>query len=159
MKILLILLLAVPCYSQITTRYDKFKDASITTFSDGWVHAKTAHDGVRLKFYAYYTHPGQVKRDEQYWLMFSNYCRLDCMGRGNNLIFLVDGNRMALGAGQYGLENLRAPLGLQERLLYSISREELDSIANAKEVSFQLGKFETELSEKQKAGIKELLSQ
>lgn len=153
MKVFLILLLAVPTFAQITERYDKFKDTTIVQFNDGYIHGKAPN--VRtIKFYAYYTFKSGEER--HYRIMFSPLCRLLCFDQYRNLIFMADGERIEFGRGDYVVDRTRTDLN--ERIVFQTTKEELDKIASGKLVSFQLGRFEAELKEKQRQGIKELLT-
>lgn len=147
MRFLLLLIFVMPAYSQIEVKYDKFKDASIVSFDGGRV-------GI-AKFHAYYTFKGERPSEPDYWLMFSASCPRLCFVKERTLIFLADGERIELGRGHYDY-NPRAVR--DERVIYSITKAQIEALASGRDVSFQLGRFEAELTEKQKKGIKELLS-
>ena len=148
MKFLLILVLAVPIYSQVEVKYDKFKDESVVRL-----------DGGRLglaKVAVFYVSKGETPtRPDSMWFTVSRYCELKC-GNDRQLIILADGERFDLGRGAHDL--IRDRFGLYERMAYSVPIADLALIADAKKVELQLGSVEAKLSDKQKAGIKELLA-
>ncbi len=149
MKYLLILVLVGGAYAQdITTRYDKFKDASVVT--------SASRVGLGY-FYAYYTYPGQIapQANDQFYLMFTGRCGRQC-NRAREVTFLVDGERIVI-SGAYELITDR--VGLEERAAFAIARADLDRLASAEKVEFRWGRIEGELRDKQKRGMKELLTQ
>ena len=153
MKYLLCLaLLIVPAYGQITTKYDKFKDVTLVAYRDD-INVKSKTELKQFKFWAYYNEGGGKR---SYFISFDASCRLLCLDDNRRLIFLTETERFEFGNGSYKLDNTK--YGLEERLTYAITKDELEAIAASPEIEFQIGKYEGKFSTKQKRDLKEFLA-
>lgn len=144
MKFLLILLLAVPVYSQVAT-YDKFKDQTIIST-----------DAVRLDRTLSLAVKGLQKGDEiQYYLIFRSSSRSWSFLRSHGLIFLADGERIDLGNGSH--DGTVKSYGVTETMIYLISRADLEKLHRAASLEMKLGFFEVAFKPAHRQGIKEML--
>lgn len=152
--LLLVALLAFPSFAQ-TARYDKFKDITFISADE----ARIGH--VRMEAKA--LHPGEklVKSgDLQCYLVFRSSSRSWLFLRSRDLIFLADGERIALGAGSHDGDVSSArynSVGVTERMIYTITRADLEKLVAAKSLEMKLGYLEAKLEEKDKKGMQEIL--
>ncbi len=149
MKILLILLLALPAYTQVKVNYDKFKDQTII-----------ATDEVRLDPITTLTvkglHKGEKSDDVQFYFLFRSHSRSWLFLKSHGLIFLADGVRYDLGDGSHDGEVTRYA-NVRETMIYRIGRRDLETFAKASVLEMKLGGLEKTLDEKDKKGMKEIL--
>lgn len=146
--LLFLLVLSIPTFAQVVTeRHDKFKDITTFSYSGGYLNSKGI---ANVKFYAYY-----VKETKGYWLRFIRTGQRLVFDDRRSLIFLIDGQHTDFAAPVYDIDN--ESRSLKETLTFLATRQVLEDIANGRNVQFQLGTLEAELSEKQKKGVKELL--
>lgn len=150
MKILLILLLAFPVYSQVKVNYDKFKDQTIAT-TDTYLSK-----GVQM--YVKAVHPGTKAENVQYFLVFRSSSREWRWLNNHGLIFLVDGERMDLGRGAHDgdIHSSRYRVGVSETVIYKIQRDELEKLVSPS-VEMKLGQTEIVFGENDKKAVKEML--
>lgn len=148
MKILLILLLALPVYSQIEVKYDKFKDQTIAT-SDA-AHIESLDLTVKAM------HKGQTVDDVQYYLIFRTSGREWKYLRSHGLIFVADGQRIDLGNGLHDGEIGNRAI-VRELMLYRIDRQNLEKLANSSTLEMKLGYNVAQFGPKDKKGMKEIL--
>jgi hypothetical protein len=148
----------------IKSTYDKFKDQT-TVFTDGSrVRAsKTSRikTALGLRFFGYFRHPAQAlkQNNDTFVLRFEYTGREWGFLKNNGLILILDGKeRIDLGkplhngelaAGRYA--------GVNETMIYPISREELTKLASAEQVEMQLGSFEGEMDKRAIGLMKNLL--
>ncbi|PYS99092.1 MAG: hypothetical protein DMF63_13565 [Acidobacteria bacterium] len=148
MKLLLILLFVVPCYSQATTSYDKFKDQTT-------VSAESVHIGGRLHLEVKAI---QRKPDAtQYYLVFRQVSRSWVFLKSHGLIFLADADRIDLGDGQHEGKTNGHYGGVTEIMIYPIQREDLETLVKSPSLEMKLGPVEAKLDEKGKKGMKDVL--
>lgn len=126
----------------ITTAYDKFKEQTRVSY-------RTEVTSLSVTFS--FGHPGTtLRKDADSFYMFvhgGSRCSGFCFNRPA-LIFLVDDERRHFGT-QHN--------GLSDSALYSLTRAELQWIADAKSVEFQVGRYEGKLKDDDLAGLKALL--
>lgn len=128
LPILLILICAAAALGQdgLETKYDKFKNETSVTF---W------GTGLGVDEAAMFTHSGDKLTSDvdTFFLYFRGNGR--CYGfcfHDPGLILLIDGNREDLGTRKT----------LSDGVVFSISRDMLKKIADAKLVEYQVGRYE-----------------
>lgn len=151
----LCLLLAAPVFAQ-EVEYDKFKDRTLVYHRDGFINARKGTTppvyAVQLTTWFEFAGAKLDKPPEAFLIRFqARVYRAWAFLHDSRLIFLADGERIALGSGT------RSSSMAVETVTYEVDRETLTKIVNAAKVEMQLGSFEAEVSEKQRAGIKKVL--
>lgn len=141
--LLLVLVLSIASFAQ-SVNYDKFDD-------------KTTISGERVRVAGILMQPQAVEKDNKlyYFLTFRSASNEWRFLRSRTLIFLADGERINLGEGQR--EGKIERRGVTERLLYSLTKDELTKLANSASLEMRLGMVEAKLDEREKKGMKELL--
>lgn len=143
---IIILLFAVSAFGQTTREngievaYDKFKDVT---------NVRLIEIGGPLSMLTSFSYGGQIltKDAEQFYLFFSgSRCSGFCFNDAA-LILLIDGERVHGGYRK----------GLGDSTIYSIDRDMIKRLADAKLVEYQVGRFEGKWEAKTIAKFKTLL--
>lgn len=150
MKILLLtLLLALPTFAQITTRYDKFKDRTIVKSEERYVSA-----GLKLTATAIFK--GETKGDDiTCYLLFQTGGRTWKFLDNNELIFLADGERIPL-RGRHDGEVSSRYASVSEAMLYAIRPDDLAKLAKASSLEMKIGSSVVKYGEKDKKPLIEM---
>ena len=161
-------LLLFACYTSLaqlpkdySSKYDKFKD--LTTISRKGSIIRAAKGSKESRVAAIYfnpvlSHQGQtLQRNVQaFSLVFrsvSMLCRTWCFHGNSNLIVLADGERLHLGDGFWD----GSAGSTTEIMSYTISRTDLEKLATAKVIEFQLGNFEGKFAANDSNAVKTTL--
>lgn len=151
----LCLLLAAPVFAQ-EVEYDKFKDMSTVYYRSGYIgESKGGRRARFVQLTAWFTFPGQKLGTvpDKFTLRFQTVVYGSWLWLNERrLLLIVDGDRLNLGEGQRTSEG-----GRVESVFFRVDRETLTKIADAGKVEMQVGPFESEIGEKQRAGIKKVL--
>jgi hypothetical protein len=138
---LLILLLAIPAYSQVTARYDKFKDVT-------YLSTEAIKLGPRVTMVVKGV---QEKGAISPYLVVYSGSRSWMFLRSRGLIFLADNERIDLGDGSHDGKvstGTYSTGGVRETIIYRIDRAHLEKLANAASVEVKLGYLETKVEDR-----------
>lgn len=145
-------------------RYDKFKDQ--TFVANKHIELKPGNALFnRVEFSAGFLHDGQkpVANAGSFHISFRVHSKewrfLEAAQR--QMILLADSTRIEKSQRRHSGDTSSsryAGVSVTENLIFVVTRDELASIANAKDVELQIGWLETSLTDEAKRRIKELLA-
>lgn len=159
----LILLLFIPCLSQIDTKgvevkYDKFKDkTTVTLMLEVNIKMVPKEDLVLGSSSSFDGKKPTVIPDKHVFTFISN-SKLKSYGFDNSLIILADDERIPVGNATTYIKG-ESEFEPSEIMIYSLSSNNLKKLAGAKSIEIQLGKAEFALNEKQLEAVKEFYKQ
>lgn len=157
MKILILTILAVLLVSQsdLKPKYDRFRDE--TTVSTGLQYVDMKSPG-RLETAAYFSYKGQAKASNGLIIGLAFYSSSSHWRfvEHDDLIALIDGERLEFGNPIVKTSRLGRRTGVDESLSYKLTRSDLNKIASAQQVEMQIGTVEFKLTGKFLNKLKDL---
>ena len=139
----------------IEKKYDKFKDKT-SVLLELTISDYAMFENLRLLAFSSFTGEKAPQKLEDANITFFSVNTKPQYDIYRSLIFLVDGERISLGDGEYEKDNSNA---LIETLKFTLKADVIKKLANSKKVELQLGKNEFVFAESQLEAIKEFYKQ
>lgn len=153
--LLLTFALSVFLQSNLTTKYDRFREETSVSTGTEYVDMKSAG---RLEVVAYFSHKGAGKSSDGLLIGLAFYSSSAHWRflRDNRLIAIVDGERVDFGDPVVKDSRLGRRVGVVESLAFDLERADLSKLASASRVEMQLGTVEFKLKDSFLRKLKEL---